>query len=114
MYVSLRRDSAEVYVFNTSPHFRTPLFGRADNDRSSVASYAEVLKGLRIFTRPRATWHTVAPCTQGGAISRHSQRMLATCLTQIASLTSPAADSSRELNGIPPRPAPYPYPADKN
>jgi hypothetical protein len=108
MHVSLRRDNAEAYVFNMSPHYRTPLFRRADNDRSSVASYAEILKGLRIFTRQRATWHTVVPCAEGDAISRHSQRMLATCLTQIASITSPAADSSRELNHIPRRPAPSP------
>lgn len=102
--VSLRRAGVPTYVFNTSSHFTRGTI--EDSPRVSVASYGEILKGVRFVLRNTDQIHTVVPCTEGNIVARHSQRALATCLTQIAALTDSGAAQSLRRNGLFSRPTP--------
>lgn len=102
--VSLRRAGVPTYVFNTSSHFTRGTI--EDSPRVSVASYGEILKGVRFVLRNTDQVHTVIPCVEGNVVERHSQRALATCLTQIAALTDDAAARSLARNGLFSRPRP--------
>ena len=102
--VSLRRAGVPTYVFNTSSHFTRGTI--EDSPRVSVASYGEILKGVRFVLRNTDQIHTVVPCTEGNIVARHSQRALATCLTQIAALTGSGAAQSLRRNGLFSRPTP--------
>lgn len=81
-YISLRRNSAPAFMFNTSPRLTR---GKAIvNERVAVSQYSEVLAVLRHVTILAGGTYTTINCRKGNPIGRHAIRPLAECLTAIA------------------------------
>lgn len=92
-YISLRRELAPSFVFNTSP--RLTRGSAILNERIAVSQYAEVLASLRhVFILAGGTYTTIN-CKKGGPIGRHSIRPLAECLTAIAA-SDPEKDGAQD------------------
>ncbi len=98
-HVSLRREHAPAYVFNSSSRFTRG--DGIENPRYSIAQYAEILKPLRAIARAPTGYHTVVGCTEGGPVDRHAQVYLAECLTRIAAINDESARASSALNSLP-------------
>ena len=99
-HVSLRRDGADAYVFNTSPRFSRngPV---PPNRRLSIVEFGEALKVPRIFgPEPRQTYISLN-CTPGfNFFKGHKIRRLAECLTRIAAWGDMEARESLRRNRI--------------
>ena len=97
--VSLQREDADAYVFNTSPRFGAGGH-RIENKRVSIVEHGEFLKAFRAPSREASQTYTSIGCTSGGPITQHEQARLAECLTQIAATQSEEAKSSLAANGL--------------
>jgi len=99
MEVSLKRENAPVYAFNTSPRFRADGYN-IKNKRVSIIENGEVLRIPRAPAKEATQTYTSIGCNSGNGISQHEQVKLATCLTQIAATQSTLAKQSLLDNNI--------------
>lgn len=98
-YVSLRRERAPAFVFNSSPRFSRD--GPApDNARLSIVEYGEWLKAARVFGREPTQRYISIGCSRGTPIRQHGIRLLADCLTRIAAYGDRSARASLTRNRI--------------
>ena len=99
-HVSLQRDGADAYIFNSSPRFwrRGPI---AENDRLSIVEQGELLKIFRMPGREAPQTYISINCVPGVApLTQHGIRLLGNCLTRIAAWHDEKARASLIRNNI--------------
>ncbi|SNS10684.1 Protein of unknown function [Pseudomonas japonica] len=85
IHVSLNRANVKAYSFNGSPVFRSDGVPFR-NERYSIVEHGEVLKIGRLFSLEATQLYTSVGCTNGkNPFSQHAMKLLASCLTEIAS-----------------------------
>ncbi len=92
IHVSINRANVKAYTFNGSPVFRSdgvPF----ENERYSIVEHGEVLKIGRLPGREATQLYTSVGCTkEKNPFSQHAMKLLANCLTEMASYADDHTD----------------------